>query len=136
MAEVRNFLGLTNFVAKFVKDYSTLTKPVRRLPRKGVVFKWGKSQAPGFSKLNELISGDLVLDFFYISAPKQLIVDACSVGLGAVMVQFKPEGPRVVKYISKALTDVEKRYSQTRKEALGIVWACEKLHLYLYCKEF
>jgi hypothetical protein len=52
------------------------------------------------------------------------------------MVQFKPEGPRVVKYISRALTDVEKRYSRTEKEALSIVWACEKLHIYLYGKEF
>jgi hypothetical protein len=74
----------------------------------------------------------LVLDFFDIIAPIQLIVDASPVGLGAVMVQFKPEGPRVVTYISRALTDVEKRYSQAEKEALGIVWVCEKLHLYLY----
>jgi hypothetical protein len=51
------------------------------------------------------------------------------------MVQFKPESPRVVKYITRALTDVKRRYSQTQKEALGIVWACEKLHLYLYGKE-
>jgi hypothetical protein len=63
-------------VAKFIKDYSALTDPLHRLTRKGIVFKWGKAQASVFSKLKELISGDLVLDFFDISAPIQLIVDA------------------------------------------------------------
>ena len=31
---------------------------------------------------------------------------------------------------------MEKRYSQTEKEALGIVWACETLHIYLYGTDF
>ena len=31
---------------------------------------------------------------------------------------------------------MEKRYSQTEKEALGVVGACERLHMYLYGTEF
>jgi hypothetical protein len=32
----------------------------------------------------------------------------------------------VVTFVSKALTDVEKRYSQVEKEAYAVVWACER----------
>ena len=32
------------------------------------------------------------------------------------------------------MTETEQRYSQTEREALGIVWACEHLHLYIYGK--
>ena len=31
---------------------------------------------------------------------------------------------------------MKKRYSQTEKEALGIVWACERIHMYLYGTDF
>ena len=43
---------------------------------------------------------------------------------------------QIISYASRALSDVEKRYSQTEKEALAIVWAVEHFHLFLYGSEF
>lgn len=39
-----------------------------------------------------------------------------------------------VCYVSRSLTDCEKRFSQTDREALPLVWACEHLHPYIYGK--
>ena len=55
-------------------------------------------------------------------------MQTCPVGLTALLTQ---EG-KIIAYSSRALTDVESRYSQTEKEALAIVWAIEHFHLYLY----
>jgi hypothetical protein len=41
-----------------------------------------------------------------------------------------------VVYISRALTEVEQRYSQTEREALSITWCCERLHTYVYGAAF
>ena len=42
-----------------------------------------------------------------------------------------------VCYASRSLTGCERRYSLTEeKEALGLVWACERFHAYIYGMQF
>jgi len=42
----------------------------------------------------------------------------------------------VVYYASRSLSEVERRYSQTEKEALALVWACERFHVFLGGTDF
>ena len=53
-------------------------------------------------------------------------------GVFFVLVQEKKRESRAVCYASRSLSQVERGYSQTEKEALALVWACERFHLYLY----
>ena len=39
-----------------------------------------------------------------------------------------------VAYISGALKDAEKGYAQIEKEVLAIVFACNRFHAYIYCR--
>ena len=39
-------------------------------------------------------------------------------------------------YSSRSLTETESRYSQTEREALGVIWGCEKFRLYLIGHHF
>lgn len=57
--------------------------------------------------------------------------------MGAVLIQFNDSNiPRVIAYASKALADQEKRYYQTEREALAIIWAVEKFRYYLLGSKF
>uniref|UniRef100_T1HJ34 RT_RNaseH domain-containing protein n=1 Tax=Rhodnius prolixus TaxID=13249 RepID=T1HJ34_RHOPR len=60
------------------------------------------------------------------------MADASPVGLGAVLMQGGSKGKQIISYASKSLSDQEKRYSQTEKQALALVWALEKFHTFLY----
>ena len=40
-SEVRSFLGLANYNARFIPDFATVAEPLRRLTNEGVHFKFG-----------------------------------------------------------------------------------------------
>lgn len=139
-AEVRSFLGLINFSARFIPNFSTISEPLRRLTKKDTEFVWQVTQQQAFENLKSAIVTAPVLGFYDKNADTVLVTDASPVGIAAVLVQYQAidnhRQPIVIKYVSKALTDTEQRYSQTEKEALAIVWACENLYMYLIGKEF
>ena len=134
--EVRSWLGLVNFVARYIPDLATISEPLRQLTRRGVDFVFGDEQRKSFQELKRRLCSTKTLAYFSPEAKTQLITNAGPVGLGGVLIQIQDGVPRAICYVSRALTDVERKYSQTEKEALAIVWACERLHLYLYGIEF
>lgn len=133
--EVRSFLGLVNYVARFAPNVSSIGAPLWDLTKKGVDFEWTKRHGEAFSQLKKLITSSETLGFYHADYPTIVIADASPVGLGAALIQIQNR-PRVISYASKSLSQVEQRYSQTEKEALALVWACEKFAIYLYAKEF
>ena len=41
-AEVRSFLGLVNFTARFIPDLATVSAPLHQLTKNGEPFVWGR----------------------------------------------------------------------------------------------
>lgn len=132
VSEVRSFLGMTNYVKRFIPNYSTITAPLRDLTKNNVNFEWGKNQQESFETLKRDLTSDKVMVYFDATKQTVMIVDASPLGLGALLTQ---DG-KVISYGSQALNDVETRYSQTEKESLAVVWGCEHFHLYLFGNQF
>lgn len=42
----------------------------------------------------------------------------------------------MICHASRSLSDVERRYSQTEKETVALVWACKYFHMYVYGIDF
>lgn len=134
--EVRSFLGLVNFVSKFIPHVATITEPLRKLTRQHNGFEWGEAQQQAFEQLKIHLTKASTLGYFDVGDRTQIYADASPVGLGAVLIQFKNSEPRVISYASRSLTATERRYAQTEKEALALVWAVERFHFYIFGKEF
>ena len=49
-SEVRSFLGLVNFSARYIPNLATISDPLRKLTRKNEQFCWGKEQQNRFQK--------------------------------------------------------------------------------------
>ena len=125
-SEVRSFLGLTGFCSRFILSYATLTELLKHLTRKGVSWKWGPQQIKAFSALKKCLTCNHTTAYFDSSKRTVATFDASPFGLGAALTQVDQNGQEhVVAYASRILSDVERRYSQTEREALAIVWGCE-----------
>ncbi|KAL9975922.1 hypothetical protein ACROYT_G013141 [Oculina patagonica] len=109
VAEVRSFMGLVNFSAKFIPNLATVAEPLRQLTRKGVAFKWDKDQREAFKTLKETLASAETLAYYDKDAKTRVIADASPVGLGAVLAQEQNGQWRPVYYASRSLTAVERR---------------------------
>ena len=136
--EVRSFLGMANYNCKYIPDYATVTAPLRDLTKKDAHFKWEAVHQHAFEKLKHSLTSVPLMAYFDTQKDTVITVDASPVGISAILAHEKPHSDDcgIVAYASRALSPVEKRYSQTEKEALSIVWAVEHFHLFIYGKPF
>lgn len=120
-SEVRSFMGLVQCSAKFMPDLASIARPIQDLTRKGVPFVWG---AYG---VKHLITQAETLAYYKVGCRTRIVADASPVGLGAVLTQQQGGVWRVISYASRSLTDVERRYSQTEKEAPSLSLGVRKV---------
>ena len=131
-AEVRSFLGMTRYLFKFIPRYASLTKPSRELTHKDTRFHWGPEEDNASEELKANISNKDTMTFFNPKLPIMVRVEASyNEGLSAGLFQQSTRGWQPVHFISRRLTDVEKRYSQTEKDALCVKWAKDRFSIYL-----
>lgn len=133
---MRSFLGLVNYVAKFIPHLATETDNLRTMIHKNNEFVWTTEKRETFNRIKELMCRNTALGYYNPDDDTIVVADASPVGLGAVLIQENSSGPRIICYASKSLSITERKYSQMEKEALGLVWAVERFHLYLHGKEF
>ena len=126
--DVMRFLGMVQYLAKFLPLLSDVSVPLRDVIKKDVQFVMEQPQIDSFNKIKHLITSAPVLRFYDPDSPVTLQVDSSSVGVGACMLQ----DDRPVSYASAALTKTQQRWSQIEKECFAILFACRKFHCYLY----
>ena len=131
---VRSFLGMAGYLDSFIKNYAAIAAPLYQLTRRETKFQWGKEEEEAFRRIQDSISSERTMAFF---DPSKLIIlrteASFKEGLSAPLLQKtdRSRGIQPVHFISRTMTETEKRYSQTEKDALAIKWAKERLRIYL-----
>lgn len=120
------------YLAKFIPNLSEVTGPLRELLKESSEWVWGPAQQKAFGNLKQLLASPRVLAYYNPELHTIVSVDSSAYGMGAVLLQVQHDGRRApLAYVSRALTDTEKRYPQIEKEALAITWGCERFAQYL-----
>ena len=121
VSEVHSFLGMAQYSTRHIKDFVTVTVPFQTLTKQDNDLQCGKKELKAFNAVKAGLAESATTSSFDAKKANEIVVDASPVGLAALLVQEKT----VVVYRSRAWSDMETCYSQTKREALLVVWACE-----------
>ena len=152
--EVQIFLGLANYLRKFVSGFAAIAAPLTKLlkghtNKKKVKFKskhsknsdtvsapweWGKEQQDAFDNLKRSLTTPPCLIYPNFDQPFRLHCDASGLGLGCALYQEDESGKlHPVAYGSRTLSPSEQNYSTHKLEFLALKWAITtKFTYYLY----
>ncbi|GFV64241.1 retrovirus-related Pol polyprotein from transposon opus [Trichonephila clavipes] len=134
--QLESFLGLCTYYRKFVKNFSTIARPLHKLTEAKQKFIWTVDCNNAFNKLKDALTSARVLAYPEIGKQFILDADASHESIGAVLSQEIDGQERVIAYFSKCLSKPERNYCVTRKELLAIVKAVEHFHPCLYSRRF
>ena len=148
--ELRSFLGFAGYYRRFVRNYSSIVKPLNALlvghptnkkykkkKKEQTPWIWGPEQQQAFDTIIEKLTSPPVLAYTDYSKPFLLNIDASGDGLGAVLYQEHDGVEHVIAYASRGLRASECNYPAHKLEFLALKWAvCDKFNDYLYGSKF
>lgn len=127
-------LGMCGFY--FVPNFAAVTAPLTNLLRKSVKWVWSDKCQEALAQIKAMLSSPPVLRAPDFRLPFQLAVDACDVGVGAVLLQTGEDGfEKPVAYFSKKLNKHQQAYSTIEREALVLVLAVKHFEVYVASSE-
>ena len=140
--DVRSFLGFVGYCRRFIKNFSKIAKPIRKVitglenqskrTAKKTFVEWTEAANSAFEHLKELCVSTPILAYPDYQLPFILHTDISSEGLGEVLYQKQKGKLRVIAYASRSVSKSESNYPAHKLEFLALKWAvCEKFHEYL-----
>ena len=137
VTELKTFLGLVNYYAKFLPDLANRLAPLYKLLQHGEPWNWSTQQETAFQDVKKSLLTPQVLAHFDDTKPIVLACDASPFGLGAVLSQIFDDGSEhPVAFASRSLSRAERNYAHIDKEALAIIFGIGKFHQYISGRAF
>ena len=141
VSELREFLGLVNFQRKFVRNASTIQKPLSELTggRKKAKIVWTPERQAAFDSLKERMKEDVLLSFPSYAEDAELMqlwVDASSTGAGACLKQCQHGEEKIIAYASMTFSLTQRNYSTIDRELVALRWGVKTFRSFLYGIQF
>lgn len=130
--DVQRFLGMINFVSKFIPNRAEMLKPIYDLLKKDSQFVWDEHQKQSFSSIKKHLISAVPLGFYCKGRETFVNTDASSHGLGAHLYQFNEDGEKVIiSYDSRTLLESEKKVCSYWEGSIGHslgLWKVRSFH--------
>ncbi|KAF1331227.1 reverse transcriptase, partial [Globisporangium splendens] len=134
--QLRQRLGLANYLHKYTRNYAALVQPLTQLLKKDVEWKWSKDHETAFEEVKRSLREAPVLVLPNHDKPFHVVCDASDYAIGCALMQHDDEGhERVVSYQSRQLRPAERNYPVHDKELLAMKYSLVEFRVYLLGEE-
>ena len=130
--ELASFLGMCNYLSSYTPHLSDVTATLRQLNKKKTKFTWNHTYERAFRKTKLHVANAVTLKYFNPAKSIILECNASGTGVGVMLIQ---DG-HPVTFVSQALTETQKHYSNIKMELLAVVIIVERLHHYVFGHRF
>ena len=136
--QLRSFLGLCEYMSKFVKNFASKAAPLRAMMKDKVNFVCDETHQKVFDDIKLEIAKRPTLSAFDSSLNVETILTtyASQYGLGAVLSQVSNGVEQPIIFVSRTLSYAEKNYSVIEKETLVVHWATQQLCTFIWGRSF
>jgi hypothetical protein len=132
LRDVRAFIGFSNFYRRFIKDFSSITRPLHDLTKKDVPWQWHAEQQHAFDTLKEKFCQEPILKVYDPNLETRVKVDTSGYATGGILSQKYPDGLwHPIAYRSSSMSKEERNYKIYDREMLGCIRALEDWRHYL-----
>ena len=129
--QVRSFCATINYYRRHIHQFSIIAAPLYDLLKKRARFNWTEDHERAFRTLKMRLTTAPILAIFDPTRPTFVDCDASGSGLGGIISQMVDGQERVVAYASRTLNESEKKYSITKRELLGVIFALKQFRQYV-----
>jgi hypothetical protein len=145
--ELKSFLGMAGYMREHIPHYVDLVHPLQEIVahyakrKRKEAIKWTPELLETFQRVKMAIQNIYLLYHRDESAPLRLYTDASSYGIGAYLCQVVTRADGSIQeqplgFISKSLSDTERRWSVYEKEAYAIFYSFNKWEHFLRGNKF
>ncbi|GBG74416.1 hypothetical protein CBR_g18828 [Chara braunii] len=125
-----------NYYRKFMRNFSTIVAPLRRLLKKETIWKWDQDCMSAFKKLKKALIEYPVLKVADPSLSFVVTTDASQYGIGVVLQQDDDNGDRPVEFMSARMPSEKVAASTYERELYALRQALEHWKHYLLGRHF
>ncbi len=151
--QLRRFLGMTNQLRDFCKNYAWIEKRLTRLyktskPKQrsttkvrcqvnnSVRLKWDDDSNKAYKLMLDSISDNVALHHIDYSQPIHLEVDASTLGAGGALVQYIDGKIYPISFIALAFNETQRKWQTLEQEAFAVYHCITQSHHYVVGQHF
>ena len=136
--KIKSLMGLISYYGKFLPHLATIMTPITDLLSKTNCRQivWTGECERALLSVKGALCTYPALKLPDLTSPFSVQVDASGSGLGGVLLQKDADILRPCLFVSRKLSETERRYAVIEKECLAIYWTVHRLARYLLGRHF